>query len=270
MKVWRRFSGNISDADVKSLRELGIGKKNSLRVGKIISTFNLDEGDPRVSAVELLRADRNWSCRLVTEYSTEDLEKAKWLVIGGRWVHGYPMPDNNFGYLSETFDLTGTCTFCKIGISQRAPFLLRAEPKWGRYSMMQVNWVFDAFFARPEVWDSIFRRYGIGKRTALHYKSRRELATVVQLDCSAAPDAIVDIKRFVANACEKCGRQRYSAWTGGKLPKLSRSSDAHMFHSHDYFGDGGRSYRATFISQELYREISRNKLLGLEYLPVAD
>lgn len=52
------------------------------------------------------------------------------------------MPDYKAGYLMTTYGGTG-CGVCGVGQLQKAPFSMRAEPKWGRRHMMQLNWVAD-------------------------------------------------------------------------------------------------------------------------------
>ena len=45
---------------------------------------------------------------------------------------------------------------------------MKAEPKWGRRGVLQLNWVFDEYFATPEVWASFFEPHGIECRPVMN------------------------------------------------------------------------------------------------------
>jgi len=68
-----------------------------------------------------------------------------------------------------------------MGLVQKAPFRMRGEPKWGTKHILQMNWVFDEFFVRIEVWDKVFRKFGIEKLPVVQHKTDKPLESVVQL-----------------------------------------------------------------------------------------
>jgi hypothetical protein len=107
-------------------------------------------------------------CR--TEFAPAELRGASWLEVRPDWHHGYPMPDDDGGYLRATYDLGQYCATCGAGTVQRAPFRMRAEPKWGRRSILQLNWVFDQYFVRPDLHEGVFAPLGVESLPVLHHR----------------------------------------------------------------------------------------------------
>lgn len=88
---------------------------------------------------------------VTTKFSREEVAQARWLDLVPDWHHGYPQPDEHESrYLSVTYDLSGWCSMCGTGLRQKAPLQMKAEPKWGRRGILQLNWVFDEYFVTPE------------------------------------------------------------------------------------------------------------------------
>ena len=44
-----------------------------------------------------------------------------------------------------------------IGAKQVSPFRMKESPNWGRRSILQMNWLFDEYFVKPEVWNAVFQ-----------------------------------------------------------------------------------------------------------------
>ncbi len=69
--------------------------------------------------------------------------------------HGYPQPEEDFGYREATYNVSDHCPTCGIGSVQNAPFRLRAEFKASHSQVVQLNWVFDEFFLREKARDGL-------------------------------------------------------------------------------------------------------------------
>ena len=67
-----------------------------------------------------------------TEFNASERGNAEYLNVAPAWHHGYPQPEDDFAYLSATYDLKEYCPGCGIGEKQVAPFRMKGEPKWGK------------------------------------------------------------------------------------------------------------------------------------------
>jgi hypothetical protein len=202
-----------------------------------------------------------------TEYSARELSAAPWLRVRADWYHGYPMPDEGFEYLGATYDLSDYCKECGAGAVQRAPFRLRAEPRWGRRSILQLNWVFDEYFVRPELYEAVFRPLGIGAHQALHYRSLEPLETVVQVD-AGGPEANLLLPIAPTEVCAQCGRLKYLPLRKTQPVLREDMIGMHIVRSRQLFGSGGAADRAVLVSQELYQRIKESKARGVSFAPV--
>jgi len=113
-------------------------------------------------------ADRVW-----TEFSADERKRATFLAMGA-WYHGYPQPEefspdassriDRLPYLRQTYDFSEACEECWKEGRQIAPFRMKKAPVWGRRSMLQLEWVREEFFVKPDVYECIFRPFGMGHR----------------------------------------------------------------------------------------------------------
>ncbi len=109
---------------------------------------NLTEDDPAWPQIEPLLKD---TPHFITNiFTRHELDAAEWLEMHALGHHGYPQPEDDFGYFDASYDLSNFCRICGIGAVQNAPLRLRAEPKAPHSQFLQLNWVFDEFFIRNE------------------------------------------------------------------------------------------------------------------------
>jgi len=201
-----------------------------------------------------------------TEFSLDELADAQWLQLVGDWHYGYPQPDENgFGYLEATYDLTDWCRECGVGGRQRAPFQMRGEPKWGRRSILQLNWVFDEYLVTPQAWSQVFRPWGVECRAVNNTKGI-ELKTVVQLVVSESVGIVPD--GLASERCHRCGRIKYLPVSRGPFPALAERPMQHMARTKEYFGSGGQAFKGVIVSQALARNIRNSVIRGALLRPV--
>jgi hypothetical protein len=210
--------------------------------------------------------DRVW-----TEFSDEERKRAPFLEMGA-WYHGYPQPQDykpvaasaidKLPYLRGTYDSSEACQNCWTGRKQIAPFRMKKSPAWGRRSILQLEWEREEFFVKPDVYESIFRPFGIGFRPVLLHKTGAELDTVVQL----VIDAIVEVQVRgipLERICSACGEKDYHHITRGFPPSPEHAKPA-VFKSRQVF-NGYR--RRVYVSNGLYRKIVDAKLKGADFAP---
>lgn len=151
-----------------------------------------------------------------TVFTISECKQAKYLGMIPSWHYGYPMPDDDFVYLQD-FDLTEYCARCGTGLKQLAPFRMKKAPPWGNKSIVQLNWVFDEFFVKPETWTNIFKPFGIECLPVLLHRDGTNLDSVVQLKIERVMDLEMGDSPY--EECGSCGRKKYLPITQGFLPQ---------------------------------------------------
>jgi hypothetical protein len=163
LKIVHRISVN-SAPDIR--RELAamrvfVGKGDPLTS---LVTFVVDESHDDWPKLKEWIVRRKVVDFVSTQFSETEIAKARWLQLVPEWHCGYPQPNElDFGYRAVTYDLAGYCKQCGIGLKQKAPFQIKAEPKWGRNGILQLNWVFDEYFVTPDAWNRAFKPGAISK-----------------------------------------------------------------------------------------------------------
>lgn len=230
-------------------------------------TFEVDEAGSAWPALKAWIARRKASDFVTTRFERDEIGEAKWLQLVPDWHHGYPQPDEDvFGYREVTYDLSNWCEKCGIGMKQKAPFRMKGEPKWGKNGILQLNWIFDEFFVKPEVWTSVFKPMGVKSGPVLDPKGH-ELASIVQL--VVEEECGIVTKDLAAEKCTKCGRVKYPPINRGFFPALVNVPSGAMIKTKEYFGSGAAAHKRVLISQKLYQSLVTEGTRGVSPKPVA-
>lgn len=231
------------------------------------ATFEVVESNALWKNLELWIEVRKPLDIITTKFTTDEVRGPDWLELVPHWHNGYPQPDPDvFGYLNVTFDQATSCDDCGIGLTQVAPFRMLGEPKWGRRSILQLNWVFDDFFVTPDVWSQVFKPFGIDRWPVLTANGKSQLATVVQLKV----DGLVGIRtdELVASQCGKCQRVKYLPHVRGPFPELLEKPESGITKTREYFGSGAAAHRRVLVSQGLRRALADALVRGSSFRPV--
>jgi hypothetical protein len=143
---------------------------------------------------------------------------------------------------------------------------MKKEPAWGRNSLLQLNWVFDEFFATPDLWQSVFRPRGVGACPVLGPRGR-ELSTVVQLVVEETVPIVPG--GLSAERCADCGRLKYLPVNRGFFPKLTAEPVGSMVKTADYFGSGGSAFRQILVNADIGKALTVASAKGATLIPVA-
>jgi rRNA maturation protein Nop10 len=269
MKFVHRLSLNVSPEQRATLLSFGLRLIEPGPPLRLVS-FDIDEDNPLWLKVKVLADEWDAFDWVTTKFSKLEVDGADYLKVTPGWHQGYPMPDDDFGYLKATYDLTEFCPECGVGKVQVAPFRMKHEPKWGRRQVLQLNWVFDEYFVPPAVWETVFRPLGIDRRPVVHHRSGNELTTVVQLDIKeVATSALADKGRYLEETCAACGRKKYLPITRGFFPPFESPPPGRLCRTREYFGSGASAWNAIIASAEAYRAIRKNKLSGVNFVPMS-
>jgi hypothetical protein len=229
-------------------------------------TFDIDEGHENWGQLRRLFLEWNAGDFVKTLFSPEEVANATHLELVPEWHHGYPQPDQGFGFLDVTYDLTGYCIECGVGLKQKAPFRMKREPKWGRRGILQLNWVFDEFFVTPDVWSAIFEPQGIPCRPVMNTRGG-ELNTVVQIVVEEEVGILT--AGLTPQRCVTCERVKYLPATRGFFPALVSQPARPIAKTRESFGSGASAHKCVLVSQALARAVAESGVRGTSINPVA-
>ena len=262
MEIVHRISDHIDSKLKINLEEIGIVVEEGL------STFEISESDNRWNIVKSLIEQNKMFEFVYTKFSKNEIFDSKFLVIEPEWHLGYPMPDEDFGYLKLTYSLDEHCFKCGVGKRQRSPFKMKNEPNWGNKNMLQLNWIFDEYFIKPEIYDKIFKPLGVQKLPVLHYSSGKELKTVVQIKIPNNSEVSLYKNDLPYEKCNECNRIKYLPHTRGMFPRIIKVKGNYIFKTKENFGSGSRSYKEIIINQKLGRIFIENEVKGIHFKPI--
>lgn len=264
MKIIHHICFAASDNEKQAdFIEAGMDLKERYR----LIVFDISEDDPRWLKV----AEASRKFRMIdmarTEFSRAELDAARFLAVEPSWHHGYPEPADDGEFRYVTCDLTDYCEKCGIGMKQKAPFRMKKTPVWGRRSILQLNWIFDEYFVKPDVWAAVFKPFGIGCRPVVLNKNGAVLDSVVQLEVPTLVE-LTGLEEHPFKVCERCGRKKYRPFTSGFYP-TPMPTEAPMFKSTQLFGSGAGADRMVFISNLLYQKFKEASLKGADFMACA-
>lgn len=230
-------------------------------------TFDVGEDHPQWPKLAGLFADWGVSDVVRTEFARDELLAACWAEIRAM-PRGYPQPrEDDFGYLAATYELASRCEACGIGGVQKAGFQMKAEPKWGRAGALQLTWVEDELFVRPELWKQVFEPAGVQCRPVLNRRGE-ELSDVVQLVVETLVP--VDVAGHLTERCARCERERVSPNGRGRFPRLCEEPEVAMARTQQWFGWGAAAWRPLLAHRSIVRALMETKVHGVLLRPTAN
>jgi hypothetical protein len=258
-----------------------------------ITVLNITEDDAAWPEVERLLSLHGSPVHLINNlFTRKEIEGAEWLEARAQGHHGYPQPEDNFGYIQQTYDTTGYCPRCGIGGVQKAPFRLRAEPKVEHSHFLQLNWVFDELFIRREV-SAALKESGITGLSFLPpilHERNRPSERIVQMKVDtvlpAGPDTsglepvtcIPDNEESHATAGTAldtrvgpyCHRTKHHRMKKGPF-RFARDAFAgapDVVKSREWFGSGASAHRLIIVSRRFREIVSQLKWRGIAFEPI--
>jgi hypothetical protein len=261
MKIEHNIALSVDRKAKADFANLGIDLEDGF------SNFKICESDERWPQVSKLAKQYEAIDTATTKFTTQELKSADNLTMSATWHHGYPEPSDDNGFIGQVYDTSDYCPSCGTGLNQKSPFKMKGEPKWGAKGILQLNWVFEDFFVKPQVWKNVFQPFGIGCKDVLNAKSNKPLETVVQL---IIPDSVnsFDLENYPYETCSKCGIDKFFPITRGWFPSLKVQKGDPMFKAKNYFGSGANARKMVVVSQEMYLSIQASKLKGVYFTPL--
>ena len=262
MKVYREISGNWDKNQVEILHRYNIDVEEG------IDRFNIYDLNLYKELKPLLDKWEVFDDTLGTEFTKKEVLSAEYCVLD-RWnLFGYPMPDNDNGYMELTYDTINMCNVCGIGNIQKDDFRVKRVPK---YPFWGLGWIFDEFFVRTDIYEKIFKPLDIACRTVRKYKKNKENPIIEEYVQLVLPviDEPLDLSYYESLKCPKCGVTKYDAMTFGYYP-LQEHPLPHIYKSKEFFGDGFSANRKIFVSAHVRDMMLENKVLRFrDFVPCA-
>ena len=207
---------------------------------------------------------------------------------------GYPQPEGDFTWFFSVYDISNGCSTCGIGKIQKSPFKVKGFPAKKQNHFFCLNWVNDELFISNEIKECFEAEQitGIKFIHPIGYVTGFEITDYWQIIISDCIDRKVENNNLIEEKCEMpkdskqvkflkanksrlvegpfCGSIKYNfPQTEGFIYKKEAFSDCNDFmKSNEWFGSGGSSSKATFISDKVYRIISKNKFKGMHFTEV--
>jgi len=221
------------------------------------------------------------------------MDNSQWFSLStGQF--GYPQPEDNFGYLTQTYDMSNACPTCHIGLKQANEFRFRSEPKAKNSYFIGLNWVFDQIFVRPPV-EEVFTNEGVTGiifSTPVINKTGKSMETIKQLHVDTLITDALPLDSYEYEMCEYpkeksaikflsamksplligpfCGQKKYHYLPYGKfIAKASSLNNMPDFiRISNWFGSGGNATQPIFVSYKVYEIIKRYKWRGAFLEPI--
>ncbi|WP_342617560.1 hypothetical protein [Rhodoferax sp. GW822-FHT02A01] len=260
MKIIHSISLFSDEAKQTAFLAAGIALKTGF------TSFKIAEDDIRWSKVSELALQFEAVDMATTKFSERELRLAEYFGVVPTWHYGYPEPSDDFGYLSNTYDPKSFCERCKNRKVQIELFRIKKAPTWGSKSILQLHWVYDEYFVRPDLWRDVFQPLDVGCKPVVLVDTGAVVDSVVQLDIPHLVELDMD-ERWGKTRCDVCGSEKYLPITRGPYPLPATKVDYPIFKSKQYFGSGGKSFRMVVASAALRRALQAVGAKGVDFKP---
>ncbi|MGE8273680.1 hypothetical protein [Stenotrophomonas sp.] len=268
MKIKYRYAFSWSANKASALEQLGIvvNPSSSMDGTDCIAVAHSIEGSPGWAEASSLIRQWGGSTRITTDFSDAEISAADYCELQVTHANGYPQPEDDFGFLTQTYDTSNYCDECGAWAVQNAPFRVRKSLKWGRNAFLKLFWVEDAIFMHREVWQAHLAPLSIETWPVEDAKGN-VLDHIVQL--RADTSVALQMEEGLGTRCPKCGRVRYMGPERGFLPAPVGNPDLPIFRSEQFFGAGHQSSNAILIRRDVVAVIQSAKLRGAKLWPCA-
>lgn len=252
MEIYHRVDFGKEHYVEPLLEKMGIRYETPYE-GRIIR-FEIAESDENWPAVRQLMAEKGVQDRAFdTEFSEIEILNAEWLRMFGFPAKGYPQPEKK--WLREHFNYSFKCKECGT-FQQSSSFLLKQEPRMGKYDFMSLHWT-SAVFAVPRVFAALetHQIQGYERWSALINKTKEPAVTVTQLYVPALNEpALMDADELKPILCQTCSLVKYQEYHKRGIMYLSHGAipdGIDMFETYEWFGNGFQPRRELIVSNRV-------------------
>ncbi len=274
MKIWHRISSSHADQIEGDLQRVGVKyKKTPGFHGTQMLTVQINESDSRWPDVSRLFQSTSGVNLVWTEYTTQEILGAEYLMIGvltragllehlGRW---------------ESFrtGFGGGCSWCSVGDQQTGPLEVGSELGLRTaFATVGTHW---PLLASRQAADALAEAgiNGFDIRSVLSHKTGQECERLVQLYIpTVAGPALVEeeaeTERFRKEVCATCAQPRYTRYGRGMMPvrrsQLVNGADLQL--TNEWFGTFHAAQREIIVSNRVARLITDMPASGIILWPL--
>lgn len=268
MKVKYRFTFGWTAARALELEQVGatVDPPSDFNGDCIIGVVHSIEGDPEWAGISSLIREWGGSSLVTTEFSAAEIAAADYCELLVTHANGYPQPEDDFGFLAQSYDTSKYCDECGAGAVQIAPFRVRKSLNWGRNAFLKLFWVEDAIFMHREAWQEHLAPLRIETWPVEDTKGN-VLDHIVQL--RADTSVALQMEENSGVRCPKCRRARYIGPERAFLTAPVGAPELPIFRSEQFFGAGHQSSNAILIGRDVVAAIQSAKLRGAKLWPCA-
>lgn len=231
---------------------LSLEKELNVKIG--LYSFYIEE-DYLLRLKQLLK-DKQYDIHQYAIFSKEDIFQADYCNLSDFYSCGYPKPDHDFGYMNLTYDLTDYCEECGVGKVQKDAFRIS---KVAKHKMFGLGWVYDELFVYKDVYESIFKPFGIDCREVKRYWQEYTIDSIVQLVIPETDEPLYFPECFEREICPKCNIPKYTPHIVDFFP-LHKNPIAPIYKGAEYFGSGYEARKNIYVSAKLRDILIKNKL----------
>lgn len=275
MRIKRRFTFSEREKNIIKFLEK---QKVEYIIAHNIGVLEIFEDDDKYVEISQYLAKNNIKPNPATSqciYTKQELDDAKWLILGSTWHNGYPQPQGYLSYVEKTYDVSGCCKECYAGKVQNDSFVLKKPPKWGRRNFFALTVVYDEFFISDKA-RSVFIKNnvtGIEYKNVLHGLKKREVIEDTKqifvknrLRPGLAEGMIA--QNFI---CPKCDSVNHLLNVGffNYYKQAFEGVIVDVIKTSEYCGTEGMGSSLVFVTQRLRKIIIDNGLEnGVYFIPV--
>lgn len=203
--------------------------------------------------------------------------------------HGYPQPEDGY----QRLVYADHCSRCGIHGGQTAPFGLKRERRAPNSGFLQLNWVFDVFFAHPDVAAELSTACitGLSFGPAVEHRKGTELGDRVQLQFPAII-ACAETSRLQMVTCRPgneegavkgfagatqftgetpyCGRVKHHPPTTLAINLAAVRGAPDLFQTAEWFGSAAGAHRLTLGSHRFVELVHQRGWRGLQFRAVRE
>ncbi|MDO4729436.1 MAG: hypothetical protein Q4B43_10600 [Bacteroidota bacterium] len=275
MKVSYRFFAELS-----AIKQAGFDLPDDSFV------FVIQGDDERLDKVKQILGNE-WRdyCFANMEFTEEERSSAPYLYVFANHYLGYAQPDTQkevddfpypfdvYPYYKGVFEILNTDeNYGVLRGRQIGNYKLKNEPKWGKNAIGSIHYADDSLFVPPQIYKDVFAPLGILSKPVIDYKTQKPLLNVVQLlpqGISKSPLQLSEKYIRLTEHIEKWGITKFVLRDDMPYPVfLENNNTEDFFYTQEYFGSGGFTERGMIISQKLYQILKKNKIKGLNYVPL--
>lgn len=232
-----------------------------------IVAFEIEEDHPLWSYFAELVEKQQFSDFYDTIFSQEEIFEAQWSRLIPLFERGYPQPQGTWVTNPPTY--SGKCR-CGIYDEQIQPFRIKGEPKMGKNHFMSLYWSYP-LFALNDVVGKIEANGMDISTVPVHVDSKLTVSRIIKQIVAARPfpAKMSDLNELKKSVCSICGSEKYLPHKRGYMIfEQTLLDDRFIYHSSEWFGDGGSAFQEFIIPKKLAVLVLENQWKGVRLKPL--